>query len=128
MDPQQLERIFKEKRDELTSEIQKLATHNRRRNKIRGDFADHASVENYTHSINSQINRKRKEREKIDAALKQLRLDPENYGLCIECGNEIPLDRLTARPQTLHCVQCKTQKEQEQKQQAQQPAYNNAVV
>ena len=38
-------------------------------------------------------------------ALKRLR-EGEDYGLCIECGVEIPFDRLKAEPQAERCVPC----------------------
>lgn len=30
-----------------------------------------------------------------------------SYGTCAECGNEIPADRLDARPQSRLCIGCK---------------------
>jgi RNA polymerase-binding transcription factor DksA len=28
------------------------------------------------------------------------------FGLCVDCGNAIPFDRLQAKPQALRCVAC----------------------
>jgi DnaK suppressor protein len=43
----------------------------------------------------------RREVMQIDAALR--RLDEGAYGECIECGQEIPIERLRALPFTLRC-------------------------
>ena len=43
-------------------------------------------------------------------ALKRLR-EGEDYGLCIECGVEIPFDRLKAEPQAERCVPCEAGRE-----------------
>jgi RNA polymerase-binding protein DksA len=43
--------------------------------------------------------------EEIDHALHKI--DNGTYGRCDECGNEIPYERLEARPQATLCIQCK---------------------
>ena len=40
----------------------------------------------------------------IEQALKLM--DEGSYGVCVECGLEIPLGRLEAVPYTIHCVDC----------------------
>jgi len=39
--------------------------------------------------------------------------DIENgeYGICEDCGDEIPIERLRARPVTSFCIGCKTKRE-----------------
>ncbi len=39
--------------------------------------------------------------------------DIENgeYGICEDCGDEIPIERLRARPVTSFCIRCKTKRE-----------------
>ena len=34
------------------------------------------------------------------------RMDAGGYGVCAECGNPIPAERLDARPFAVHCVAC----------------------
>ena len=46
----------------------------------------------------------------IDRALKRVLED--DYGLCTDCGGEIPLDRLKVEPQALRCVACESKREQ----------------
>ena len=40
----------------------------------------------------------------IDAALK--RIDEGTYGTCVDCGHEIPRERLEANPWAAHCIDC----------------------
>ena len=42
----------------------------------------------------------------IDQALQ--RLAGGNFGLCTDCGDEIPLERLQLAPQALRCVACES--------------------
>lgn len=46
----------------------------------------------------------------IGRALRQL--DGDDYGLCHDCGAEIPFDRLKVEPQALRCVRCEAKREQ----------------
>lgn len=39
----------------------------------------------------------------IDEALRRLYKEPENFGKCVECGNEISLERLDLVPWTTLC-------------------------
>ncbi len=34
------------------------------------------------------------------------RIDSEEYGLCIECGEDINIDRMKIRPESIRCVAC----------------------
>ena len=38
----------------------------------------------------------------------------DSYGMCDECGCDIPFERLKIEPQTQHCVACKSRWEQAQ--------------
>jgi DnaK suppressor protein len=42
--------------------------------------------------------------ERVRAAL--ARLDTGSYGRCVECGRELPDERLEARPEADRCVDC----------------------
>ncbi len=39
------------------------------------------------------------------------RVDSQDYGVCANCGVEIPLTRLQAEPQALRCFKCQVQRE-----------------
>lgn len=47
----------------------------------------------------------------IDAALRRLYREPEQFGRCERCGRDIAMDRLTLVPWARHCVDCKTLEE-----------------
>jgi DnaK suppressor protein len=77
------------------------------------DVSDQASAE-----VDQNFSMRIKEREqkllkKIDEALD--RLNKNIYGICERCEEEIPYQRLKARPVTTLCIACKTLQEQEEK-------------
>lgn len=39
------------------------------------------------------------------------RIDEGSYGLCVDCANPIPDERLDARPATPRCVPCQSKKD-----------------
>src|SRR3954447_18080346 len=39
------------------------------------------------------------------------RLDAGTYGRCVDCGNEMPAERLEARPEAARCVDCQQLRE-----------------
>ncbi len=43
---------------------------------------------------------------RIEAALR--RIDEDEYGYCVDCGDEIPIKRLEIDPAATHCVRCAT--------------------
>jgi len=58
--------------------------------------------------------RERKLIKKIDETIS--RIDKDDYGYCENCGIEIGLKRLEARPTATLCIDCKTVDEQREKQ------------
>ena len=58
--------------------------------------------------------RERKLIKKIDETI--ARIDKDDYGYCENCGIEIGLKRLEARPTATLCIDCKTLEEQKEKQ------------
>jgi DnaK suppressor protein len=50
---------------------------------------------------------------KIEEAIK--RIDAGEFGICEECGDDIGVARLEARPVTTLCIQCKTEQERREK-------------
>jgi DnaK suppressor protein len=58
--------------------------------------------------------RERKLIKKIDETI--ARIDKNDYGYCENCGIEIGLKRLEARPTATLCIDCKTLEEQREKQ------------
>ena len=60
--------------------------------------------------------RERKLIKKIEEALRNL--ESEDYGYCEDCGTEIGIRRLEARPTATLCIDCKTRDEIREKQMA----------
>ena len=74
------------------------------------DSIDIASMESNRDFTLRLADRERKLLGKIRQALK--RIDEEEYGICIACGEDITERRLMARPVATHCIDCKTEAEQ----------------
>ncbi len=47
--------------------------------------------------------------EQVEQAMQRLR--SRSYGLCQDCGRQIPLERLRVQPDAVHCVPCKSRQE-----------------
>ncbi len=77
------------------------------------DPNDRATVES-ERSFELRIrDRERKLMNKIDEAL--VRIKEGEYGNCEDCGEEIAIKRLEARPVAKFCIDCKTKQEQQEK-------------
>ncbi|PLW92189.1 MAG: TraR/DksA family transcriptional regulator [Marinilabiliales bacterium] len=49
----------------------------------------------------------RKAEEKLSTLKVALgKVDDDDFGNCIRCGNKIPLGRILFRPESMHCVNC----------------------
>jgi DnaK suppressor protein len=73
------------------------------------DPTDRASMESNRNSVLRIRDRERKLIFKIQEALHRLELG--EYGVCEECGEEIGIERLKARPVTTLCIACKSSQE-----------------
>ncbi len=77
------------------------------------DEIDQASAE-YSQSFIFRLrDREKFYLSKIDKALKKL--DAGDFGICEECGEEISIKRLEARPVTTLCIRCKEEQEMEER-------------
>ncbi len=77
------------------------------------DIADQAAAET---DLNFDIRIKSRELKlihKIDETLH--RLHEGNFGICENCGGDISIKRLQARPVTTLCIDCKNEQEQAEK-------------
>ena len=57
----------------------------------------------------AMLRQARQHLDEVDAAL--LRVELGNYGVCENCGRDIPSARLEARPYARRCVQCAAREE-----------------
>lgn len=80
----------------------------------RADPADRASLESDRNFLLRMKDRERKLLAKIDEAF--ARIEDGSYGRCEECGLEIGLERLKARPVTTLCISCKSSQEARERQ------------
>jgi RNA polymerase-binding transcription factor len=74
------------------------------------DPTDRAALESDRNFLLRLRDRERKLLTKIDDAFS--RIENGNYGQCEECGGEIGLERLKARPVTTFCIACKSAQEE----------------
>lgn len=77
------------------------------------DMGDQATAEADRNFMLRLRDRERMLLKKIEVTIDLIEHGP--YGICEECGNEIGLKRLEARPVTTLCIDCKTRKEEEER-------------
>ena len=77
------------------------------------DEIDFASFESNQSLIFRLRDREKFLLKKIDKALHKI--DTGEFGICEECGEDIPIKRLEARPVTTMCVRCKEEQERLEK-------------
>ncbi len=77
------------------------------------DPADRAALESDRNFLLRLRDRDRKLLSKIDEGL--ARIGDGSYGRCEECGGQIGIERLKARPVTTLCIDCKASQEAREK-------------
>ncbi|MDR1777479.1 MAG: RNA polymerase-binding protein DksA [Desulfovibrio sp.] len=81
-------------------------------NEVFADPADRATAES-DRSFTLRIrDRERRLIRKIQSALQ--RIDDGTYGVCEDCGEDIGIQRLKARPVTRLCINCKARQEKDE--------------
>ena len=103
-------KILLNKQDEVIIELRKCAE---RRNDLPGNenkygshMADTGSDTQQNELSGYSAHRQRKYLQYIERALE--RIENRQYGICIECGKEIPRKRLKVVPHSQYCVTCKS--------------------
>lgn len=82
-------------------------------NEVFADPADRATAESDRAFTLRLRDRERRLIRKIRAALQ--RIEDGTYGICEECGEEISIKRLKARPVTRLCINCKARQEADER-------------
>ena len=77
------------------------------------DPTDRASLESERNFMLRIRDRENKLIKKIRSALE--RIENGTFGVCEECGENISIKRLKARPVTTQCIDCKTKEEASEK-------------
>ena len=93
-------------RQELMEEVDRTVTHMKDEAANFPDPADRATQEEEFSLELRTRDRERKLIKKIDSTLE--RIENDDYGFCDQCGIEIGIRRLEARPTATLCVDCKT--------------------
>lgn len=83
-------------------------------NEVFADPADRATAESDRAFTLRLRDRERRLIRKIQAALQ--RIEDGTYGICEECGEDISIPRLKARPVTRLCINCKARQEADEHQ------------
>lgn len=81
------------------------------------DPSDRASLESDRNFLLRIRDRERKLISKVKEALE--RIDNGTFGICEACGKAISEKRLMARPMTTLCIECKTEREHQEKREMQ---------
>ena len=77
------------------------------------DMGDQASAETDTNFMLRLRGREQRLLKKIEDALD--RIDNNTFGICDDCGLDIDVKRLEARPVTTMCIECKMHQEEDEK-------------
>jgi DnaK suppressor protein len=104
----EIREILLAKQSELSHRLENI-----KENLVRGRSAD--SQEQAQELENAEVvdalgNETRAELNKIAKALEQIK--NETYGICVDCGEEIPMARLRAYPFADRCIRCATAAEE----------------
>jgi DnaK suppressor protein len=110
---EQFRKLLTEKKQGILDEVGKTLNEMTDQTTNIPDPNDRATVES-GRSFELRIrDRERKLLSKIEEALN--RIDEGTFGVCEDCGEDIGLKRLEARPVTTLCIDCKTLQETREK-------------
>jgi len=103
-------RLLEDRKREILEEADRaLGSMNEKLGEAYADPTDRASLESDRALLLRMRDRERKLRTKSNEAFS--RIESGNYGRCEECGDEIGIERLKARPVTTLCIGCKSAQE-----------------
>ena len=112
-DLESFRKLLEERRHELIAEASRTMDGMGENREQFPDPTDRASLEGNRNLTLRIRDRERKLIAKIDEALE--RIDDGSYGRCEECGGEIGIERLKARPVTTLCIDCKSLQEAQER-------------
>ncbi|NGZ27667.1 MAG: RNA polymerase-binding protein DksA, partial [Magnetococcales bacterium] len=104
----------KEWKGQLLHDAERTLTSMNEEKAVFADPTDRATLETDRNFELRTRDRERKLINKIDRTIEKIEAD--DYGYCEECGVEIGLRRMEARPVTNLCIDCKTKEEQMERQ------------
>jgi len=106
-----IKRLLEQRKRQLTAEMQGMmrAVRHESRSERTADEQDVAESDTRSDIDLAVIQMKAETVARIDAALR--RLDQGGHGDCVECGEKISIERLTALPFALRCRDCEESRE-----------------
>ena len=107
-----IQRALERQRADLLEEVGDVLTQHKTPEAL-PDVSDQASAEEDQRFSMRIMEREQKLLKKVNEALD--RMKNQTYGICEECGEDIPYKRLKARPVTTFCIECKTLQEQKER-------------
>ena len=94
-----------EKKTQLLKRIEEVTNDVRHKDQpLDPDFAEQAVEREHEEVMDAIGIKSRQELAAVERAL--LRIESGDYGICVECGTEIPPKRLEILPYSDHCVGC----------------------
>ncbi|EKE01449.1 MAG: RNA polymerase-binding transcription factor [uncultured bacterium] len=108
------QKILAQWKEQLMEDVDRTMNHMKDEASNYPDPVDRASQEEEFSLELRTRDRERKLLKKIEETL--LRINDQDYGYCDDCGAEIGLRRLEARPTATQCIECKTIAEIREKQ------------
>ena len=99
---EELRQRLEKKKAELGARLERITANLRRG--YEADSKERAQQFENNEVVDALGNEARQEIAKISAALR--RMDSGDYGLCVECGEEIAMSRLDAYPYANECIDC----------------------
>jgi len=111
---EKLKRMIEERRAQVAEEVQRDSDKARAEPYPKlaegpGDPGDQSNADLITHLTTEEISRGISELRDLDRAV--ARLAEDSYGTCVDCGADIPFERLAARPTAERCLRCQERRE-----------------
>ncbi len=104
MKPEEARPVLEKLKEELLARVARTHRHIHQREEISADFAEQ-NIERSNDEVVAQLDAEgREELASINKAL--ARIDEDEYGNCVRCGNKINEERLKAIPYTALCINC----------------------
>ena len=100
--PAELRERLEKKREELSARLERITANVRR--SLDSDSEERAKQLEDSEVVDALGNEAREELQKISIALR--RMESGEYGLCTECGAQIPAQRVEAYPYAEKCIDC----------------------
>lgn len=107
-----IRRALERQRADLLEEVGEVLTQHKAPESL-PDVSDQASAEEDQRFSMRIMEREQNLLKKVNEALD--RMKNQTYGICEQCGEDIPYKRLKARPVTTFCIECKTLQEQRER-------------